>query len=76
MRENIVERVKEMFDIDRLLVRSILSPREIKVIRLRCGLENGRIYTSKEIGIEFKITPIEVRGITYRALDKLLSFSI
>jgi len=71
MREDIVERVKELIKNDPLKFRSILSPREIKILRLMCGLENGRRYTTREISKMFNLPTIEVRGIWLLGLDKL-----
>jgi len=55
-------------------ILSPLSPREIKILRLRFGLENGIKYTVKEVGKLFKISPCEVRDIEVKALDKMLSY--
>jgi RNA polymerase primary sigma factor len=48
-----------------------LSPRERKVLRLRFGLENGRLMTYEDVGREFGVSPGEIEPIEQRALRKL-----
>ena len=48
-----------------------LYEREQEVLRLRFGLDDGRIRTREEVGREFNVTPDRVRQIEARALDKL-----
>ena len=52
-------------------VRSTLTPREEKVLRLRFGLEDGRSRTLEEVGKEFNVTRERIRQIEAKALRKL-----
>ncbi|NIH81480.1 sigma-70 family RNA polymerase sigma factor [Amycolatopsis viridis] len=56
-------------EIDELL--SALNPREQQVIRLRCGLDDGRQRTLEEVGRELGVTRERIRQIERRTLDKL-----
>lgn len=56
-------------DIDQLICT--LSPREQDVIRMRFGLDSGKIKTLEEIGNVFCVTRERVRQIESRALLKL-----
>ena len=48
-----------------------LTPREEKVIRLRYGLDDGRLRTLEEVGKEFNVTRERIRQIEAKALRKL-----
>ena len=48
-----------------------LTPREERVIKLRFGLEDGRIWTLEDIGKEFNITRERIRQIQVKAERKL-----
>ena len=48
-----------------------LTPREEKVIRLRYGLDDGKIRTLEEVGKEFNVTRERIRQIEAKALRKL-----
>lgn len=48
-----------------------LNERERQVIRLRYGLEDGKIHTLEEIGKELDVTRERVRQIEARAMEKL-----
>ncbi|MEG0770308.1 MAG: RNA polymerase sigma factor RpoD [Clostridia bacterium] len=48
-----------------------LTPREEKVLRLRFGLEDGRMRTLEEVGKEFEVTRERIRQIEAKALRKL-----
>jgi RNA polymerase primary sigma factor len=48
-----------------------LTPREVHVLRLRFGLNGGRVYTLKEIGNKLGVTRERARQIQSRALRKL-----
>jgi RNA polymerase primary sigma factor len=48
-----------------------LSPREQDVVRLRFGLEDGKIRTLEEVGKEFGVTRERVRQIESKTLAKL-----
>ena len=52
-------------------MRSTLTPREEKVLRLRFGLEDGRTRTLEEVGKEFNVTRERIRQIEAKALRKL-----
>jgi DNA-directed RNA polymerase sigma subunit (sigma70/sigma32) len=49
-----------------------LNDVERDVLRLRLGLDDGRIKPIKEIGKRFKITWTQVRNVEKSAMDKLL----
>jgi RNA polymerase primary sigma factor len=48
-----------------------LSPREQEVVRLRFGLDDGKIRTLEEVGKEFGVTRERVRQIESKTLAKL-----
>ncbi len=48
-----------------------LSEREIKVLELRFGLENGKVYTLEEVSKIFGVTRERIRQIENQALVKL-----
>jgi len=48
-----------------------LSPRERDVVRMRYGLDDGRIKTLEEIGQIFSVTRERVRQIEAKAIRKL-----
>lgn len=50
---------------------STLTPREEKVLRLRFGLDDGRIRTLEEVGEELNTTRERIRHIEAKALRKL-----
>ncbi|BAD79069.1 principal RNA polymerase sigma factor RpoD1 [Synechococcus elongatus PCC 6301] len=52
-------------------VLSTLSPRERDVLRLRYGLDDGRMKTLEEIGQLFNVTRERIRQIEAKALRKL-----
>jgi RNA polymerase primary sigma factor len=52
-------------------VLSTLSPRERDVLRLRYGLDDGRMKTLEEIGQIFNVTHERIRQIEAKALRKL-----
>ena len=59
-------------DIDiRIDVLDILNPRERDIIRLRYGLDDGRMKTLVEIGQIFNVTPERIRQIQAKARTKL-----
>jgi RNA polymerase primary sigma factor len=53
-----------------------LSPREQEMIRLRFGLEDGRLRTLEEVGQIFDVTKERVRQIEMKTLSKLRQPSI
>lgn len=52
-------------------ILSTLSPREARILRLRFGLENGRMYTLEEVGEKFGLTRERIRQIEGKALRRL-----
>ncbi len=52
-------------------ILSTLSPREARILRLRFGLDDGRIYTLEEVGQKFGLTRERIRQIEGRALRQL-----
>lgn len=54
-----------------LEVLDSLTPREASVIKLRFGLEDGRVLTLEEVGERFNITRERIRQIEAKALRKL-----
>jgi RNA polymerase primary sigma factor len=52
-------------------VLTSLGPREARVLRLRFGLDDGKIYTLEEVGQKFGLTRERIRQIEGRALRRL-----
>ncbi len=52
-------------------VLDTLTPREMKVLKLRFGLDDGRARTLEEVGKEFQVTRERIRQIEAKALRKL-----
>jgi RNA polymerase primary sigma factor len=52
-------------------VLSTLTPREEKVVRMRFGINEERVYTLEEIGEFFDVTRERIRQIEGKALRKL-----
>ena len=52
-------------------VMQTLTPREAKVLKLRFGLQDGRMRTLEEVGREFQVTSERIRKIEAKALRKL-----
>jgi RNA polymerase primary sigma factor len=52
-------------------VLNTLSPRERDVLRLRYGMDDGRVKTLEEIGNVFSVTRERIRQIEAKALRKL-----
>ena len=50
---------------------STLTPREEQVLRMRCGLTDGKPHTLEEVGKEFDVTRERIRQIESKALRKL-----
>ena len=57
------EQLKEVLD--------TLSPREVKIISMRYGLEDGKYHTLEDVGNEFDVTRERIRQIESKALRKL-----
>ncbi len=57
---------------DRLVeISSELTPRELKILGMRFGLEDGVMHTLEETGEEFGVTRERIRQIQAKALEKL-----
>jgi len=52
-------------------VLDTLAPREARVLKLRFGLDDGRMRTLEEVGKEFNVTRERIRQIEAKALRKL-----
>ncbi len=52
-------------------VLDTLTPRESRVLKLRFGLDDGRMRTLEEVGKEFNVTRERIRQIEAKALRKL-----
>jgi RNA polymerase primary sigma factor len=52
-------------------VLEALPYREARILRLRFGLENGRLYTLEEVGRKFGLTRERIRQIETKALRLL-----
>ena len=48
-----------------------LPPREAQILRLRYGLEDGRVYTLEEVGQTIGVTRERVRQLEAQALNRL-----
>lgn len=60
-------RIKELYN----KMGKVLTKRESKIIKLRYGLCNGRVYTQKEIANHLNISRSYVSRIEKKALEKL-----
>ncbi|OGO05594.1 MAG: hypothetical protein A2Y73_08050 [Chloroflexi bacterium RBG_13_56_8] len=52
-------------------VMTALSPREVRILRLRFGLRDGRTHTLEEVGEKFGLTRERIRQIEHQALGRL-----
>ncbi|MGO2925609.1 MAG: RNA polymerase sigma factor RpoD [Pseudolactococcus laudensis] len=52
-------------------VMDTLTDREENVLRMRFGLDDGRMHTLEDVGKEFKVTRERIRQIEAKALKKL-----
>jgi RNA polymerase primary sigma factor len=57
-------------------VLSVLPPREVRILKLRFGLPDGRQHTLREVGEKMGVTRERVRQIEAKALSRLRSPSI
>lgn len=64
-----VEQVMLGREIDDVL--SVLTDREQRILRLRFGFEDGKIWTLEEVGKEFNVTRERIRQIEAKALRRL-----
>ena len=62
-RKLLKERLKE--------ISSELTPRELKILDMRFGLDDGVMHTLEETGEEFGVTRERIRQIQAKALEKL-----
>jgi len=54
-----------------VLVLSMLTDRERKVLTMRLGLEDGEVHTLEEVGKHFKVTRERIRQVEAKGLRKL-----
>jgi len=52
-------------------ISSELTPRELKILAMRFGLDDGVMHTLEETGAEFGVTRERIRQIQAKALEKL-----
>ena len=52
-------------------ISSELTPRELKILSMRFGLEDGVMHTLEETGVEFGVTRERIRQIEAKALQKI-----
>jgi RNA polymerase primary sigma factor len=52
-------------------VMTALSPREVRILRMRFGLRDGRAHTLEEVGEKFGLTRERIRQIEHQALARL-----
>ncbi len=52
-------------------ILATLNPREVRILRMRFGLHNGRSYTLEEVGQKFGLTRERIRQIEGQALRRL-----
>ncbi len=52
-------------------VLTTLTPREVRILRMRFGLHNGESYTLEEVGRKFGLTRERIRQIEGQALRRL-----
>ena len=62
---------QSLLKVQLMSVIETLTPREQKVIRLRCGLDDNHPRTLEEVGREFNVTRERIRQIEAKALRKL-----
>lgn len=71
MPEQFAQTEKQMLREEIEAVLSSLSQREERILRLRFGFVNDKLYTLEEIGKEFNVTRERIRQIEVRALRRL-----
>jgi len=52
-------------------LEEILTPRQHKILKMRFGLEDGKIYTLKEVGEHFEIAGTYVGLLEKKAMNKI-----
>ena len=63
--------MKELKQILRGALSSVLNSREERIVRLRFGIGKEREHTLEEVGREFKVTRERIRQIEVKAIKKL-----
>lgn len=63
--------MKELKQILKGALSSVLNSREEKIVRLRFGIGKEREYTLEEVGREFNVTRERIRQIEVKAIKKL-----
>lgn len=67
IKENIKARLSE--EISKPI--NIFSQREEEIIKLRCGMKDGRYYTLEDVGNKFGVTRERIRQIEASCIKKL-----
>jgi len=52
-------------------VLASLTPREAKIVRMRFGIDEKRVYSLEEVGQEFGISKERIRQVEAMALQKM-----
>jgi len=63
--------MKELKQILKGALSSVLNSREERIVRLRFGIGREREHTLEEVGQEFKVTRERIRQIEVKAIKKL-----
>jgi RNA polymerase primary sigma factor len=63
--------MKELKQILKGALSSVLNSREERIVRLRFGIGREREHTLEEVGREFKVTRERIRQIEVKAIKKL-----
>jgi RNA polymerase primary sigma factor len=66
MEQETIEQLKKLID-----KYTCLTPREIKVLKMRFGLDDGVTHTLEETSREFSLTRERIRQIQAKALEKI-----
>jgi RNA polymerase primary sigma factor len=63
--------MKELKQIIKDALYSVLNTREESIVRLRFGIDREREHTLEEVGQEFQVTRERIRQIEVKAIKKL-----
>lgn len=63
--------MKELKQIIRNALSSVLSDREASILKLRFGIDSDKEHTLEEVGQEFNVTRERIRQIEVKAIKKL-----
>jgi len=76
------DRAEEQFkdelklEVIRKAMREVLNEREIEMIKLKYGLDNNKIYTSREIAAKFNLSRSRIGQITSRSEEKIRHWAL